>query len=47
MDRIVRAETAAMQVTIASLIGEIIETRLRRGSRWRATRPVAEKIVSE
>ena len=47
MDRIVRAETAAMQVTIASLIGEIFETRLRRGSRWRATRPVAEKIVSE
>jgi membrane protein len=47
MDRIVRAETAAMQVTIASLIAEIVETGFRRRSRWRSARPFAEKIASE
>ncbi len=47
MDRIIRAETAAMQVTIASLISEIIETGVRRRTRWRSARPVAEKIASE
>jgi membrane protein len=47
MDRIVRAETAAMQVTIASLISEIVEAGSGRRSRWRSTRPFAEKIASE
>jgi DNA-binding IscR family transcriptional regulator len=47
MDRIVRAETAAMQVTIASLISEIVETSSQRRSRWRSARPFPEKVASE
>ncbi|MBV8088505.1 MAG: YihY family inner membrane protein [Alphaproteobacteria bacterium] len=47
MDRIVRAETAAMQVTIASLISEILESSSLRRSRWRSARRFPEKVASE
>jgi membrane protein len=47
MDRIVQAEAAAMQVTIASLIGDIADTGRRRRGRWHSTRSFAEKIASE
>ena len=36
MDRIVKAEAAAMQATIASLIAETLEPASRRRARWRA-----------
>ena len=47
MDRIVKAETAAMQVTIASLIAETLEPKVHRRGRWRSAPPVAEKVASE
>jgi membrane protein len=47
MDRIVKAETAAMQVTIDSLIAETLEPVMRRRDRSRSAPPVAEKVPSE
>ena len=47
MDRIVKAEAAAMQVTIASLLAETLEPGMRRRGRWRSAPPVAEKVASE
>ena len=47
MDRIVKAEAAAMQVTIDSLIAETLEPVMCRHGRWRSAPPVAEKVVSE
>jgi membrane protein len=44
MDRIVKAEAAAMQVTIESLIAETLDPELRR---WRSAPSVAEKAESE
>jgi membrane protein len=45
MDRIVRAEAAAMQVTMASLIADTLEPAPRR-RRWRSA-AVAERVVSQ
>jgi membrane protein len=47
MDRIVKAETAAMQATIASIIADTLEPGPRRRHRWRSARPVAERVASE
>jgi membrane protein len=47
MDRIVKAETAAMQATIASLIADTLEPGPRRRSRWRSTAPIAEPASTE
>jgi hypothetical protein len=47
MDRIVKAEAAAMQTTIASLIAETLEPVMRRHGRWPSAPPVAEKVASE
>jgi len=47
MDRIVKAESAAMEVTIASLLAETLEPISRRRGRWRSAAPVAEQIASE
>lgn len=49
MDRIVKAEAAAMQVTMASLIAETLEPGRppRRRGRWRSAAPVAERVASE
>ena len=47
MDRIVRAESAAMEVTIASLLAETLEPVPRRRSRWRSAEAVAEEMASE
>jgi membrane protein len=47
MDRIVKAETAAMEVTIDSLIAETLEPVMRRRDRSRSAPPVAEKVPSE
>jgi membrane protein len=44
--RIVRAEAAAAQMTIAALIGETAEAAVRHGSRSRAAEEFAEKIAS-
>jgi membrane protein len=41
MDRIVKAESAAMEVTVASLLAETVEPVARRRSRWRHAAPVA------
>jgi hypothetical protein len=47
MDRIVKAEAAAMQVTIASLVAETLEPTPRRRGRWRSAAPLAEKVASQ
>jgi membrane protein len=47
MDRIVKAETAAMGVTIASLLAETLEPGPHRRRRWRAAAPVAEQLASQ
>src|SRR5262249_51502801 len=47
MDRIVRAEAAAMQVTVASLIADTLEPSPRRRPRWRSAARVAERVGSE
>src|SRR6266404_9767814 len=47
MDRIVKAEAAAMQATMASLIAETLEPASRRRARWRSAAPVAEKVATE
>jgi membrane protein len=47
MDRIVKAESAAMGVTIASLLAETLEPGVRRHGRWRSPVPIAEEAVSE
>src|SRR5437016_3020634 len=47
MDRIVRSEAAAMQVSIAELLADTLEPAMRRRSRWRATPNVAESVASE
>jgi len=47
MDRIVKAEAAAMQTTMASLIAETLEPAPRRRFRWRSTNPIAEKVATE
>ena len=46
MDRIVKAESAAMGVTIASLLAETLEPGPRRRGRWRSG-VVAEEMASE
>jgi len=49
MDRIVRAETAAMQVTLASLIADTLEPGppRRRHRGWRSAAPIAEPVASQ
>ena len=47
MDRIVKAEAAAMQTTIASLIAETLEPLPRRRTRWRSAASVAEQVATE
>src|SRR5215469_7414073 len=47
MDRIVKAESVAMQATIASLLAETLEPAPRRRFRWRSTNPIAEKVATE
>jgi hypothetical protein len=47
MDRIVKAESAAMGVTIASLLAETLEPGPRRRSRWRPAEAVAEEMTSK
>jgi membrane protein len=47
MDRIVKAETAAMEVTIASLLAETLEPSPRRRARSRSTEAVAKEMASE
>jgi membrane protein len=47
MDRIVKAESAAMGVTIASLLAETLEPAPRRHRRWRSAETVAEQMASE
>jgi membrane protein len=47
MDRLTKAETAAMQITIAALIAEALDPEILRRGRWRPARPVAEKVASE
>jgi hypothetical protein len=47
MDRIVKAESAAMEVTIASLLAETLEPAPRRRSRWRSAQGVAQEMASE
>ena len=47
MDRIVRSEAAAMQVTIAELLADTIEPSMRRQGHWRAAPTVAESVASE
>jgi membrane protein len=47
MDRIVKAETAAMQMTINSLIAETLEPATHRRGRWSSTPPVVENAASE
>jgi membrane protein len=47
MDRIVRSEAAAMQVTIAALLADTLEPAMRQRSRWRAAPTVAESVASE
>ena len=47
MDRIVKAEAAAMQETITSLIAETLEPASRRRARWRPAAPIAEKVATE
>src|SRR6266403_814343 len=47
MDRIVRAEAAAMHVTIAALLVDTLEPSMRRRGRWRAAPSVAESVASE
>ena len=42
-----KAEAAAMQATIASLIAETLEPASRRRARWRSAAPVAEKVATE
>src|SRR5437868_9437382 len=46
MDRIVKAESAAMGVTIASLLAETLEPAPRRRGRWRSADAVAEEVAS-
>jgi membrane protein len=47
MDRIVKIESAAMGVTIASLLAEMLDPGPRRHGRWRSSAPVAEEVTSE
>ena len=47
MDRIVKAESAAMEVTIASLLAETLEPAPRPHRRWRSAEAVAEQMASE
>ena len=47
MDRIVKAEAAAMQTTMAPLIAETLDPAPRRRARWRSARPVTEEVASE
>jgi membrane protein len=47
MERIVRSEAAAMQVTIAELLADTHEPAMPRRGRWRAVPAVAESVASE
>src|ERR1700737_955995 len=47
MDRIVRSEAAAMQVTIDELLADTLEPAMRRQGHWRAAPTVAESVASE
>src|SRR6267142_28162 len=47
MERIVRSEAAAMQVTIAALLADTLEPAMRQSGRWRAGPRVAESLASE
>jgi membrane protein len=47
MDRIVKAESAVMEVTIASLLSEVLEPAPRRRGRWRSPVPLAEEVAVE
>jgi membrane protein len=47
MDRIVKAESAAMEVTIAALLADTLEPAPRRRSRWRSAEQVTEEMASE
>jgi membrane protein len=47
MERIVRAEAVAMQMTIASLIAETLDPALRQREPWRTAGAIGEKVASE
>ncbi len=47
MDRIIRAEAAAMQMTVASLIADTSDDVSRRRAGWHAAETLTEKIRSE
>jgi DNA-binding IscR family transcriptional regulator len=47
MDRIIKAEAAAMQTTIASLLAETLEPGPRHRRRWRSGASVAQTVASE
>jgi membrane protein len=47
MDRVVRAEGAVMEVTIAALLAEIAEAEPRRRGRFRARPETADEVVSD
>jgi membrane protein len=47
MDRIIKAESAAMGATIASLLTETVDPVPRRRHRWRHAEPVAERAASD
>src|SRR5580693_2711087 len=47
MDRIVKAESAAMEVTIAALLADTLEPAPRRRCRWRPAEQVTEEMASE
>jgi membrane protein len=47
MDRIVTAESAAMGVTLASLLAEMLEPVPHRRGRWRSSAQVPEQVATE
>ena len=47
MNRIINAETAAMGVTIGSLLADMLEPLPHRRNRWRSASSVAEQVASE
>jgi membrane protein len=47
MDRIVKAESAAMGVTIASLLADTLEPGPRKRGRWRSASAIAEEMASK
>jgi membrane protein len=47
MERVVKAEKAALQIKVATLLGETITPTARHHRRWHAARPLAEDVTPE